>query len=297
MERIELSVLRELCRGDGKAPFPTSVKSLRQIAKTLHTNKETVRMRLQRLKTNKVLDCWLCAINPNLLSLNVAHVWMELSNENFKARVYKEIVAMKNVRMIGNHFGPSLSFVCAYHNSKSLDEELRRITSGNQAKISAITTIMFPQVVEKLTERDLKIYKSIRNRFQKPRTEIANEARLSTRTVTRRLQSLLEKNALFLIPAYNPKKIDGVVAEMVVQHREHESTLAAIKSIEEETEDCLLYVERHIEPSASFVFIASNLRRIREILKYAKKQRGVKFAKVYLIEDISRVRKRMELQI
>jgi hypothetical protein len=110
------------------------------------------------------------------------------------------------------------------------------------------------------------------------------------RTVKRRLQKLSEKNALLLVPGWDPRKIEGVAAEFTVFYSDPKNSKQLITKVSNELQNMLLSVESHDEPSACFLAIAENVSLAADAVSRVRYLQGITSVKLNIIQDVVRVR-------
>ncbi len=291
MDSLDVKIMREL-RGGSSAldPFPSSLPSLRRIAEKLDVDKDTVRHRLAKLSENGIFLGWSAMINPNVLSLKAARIWLEFQEEESCSKMIRELSQIRSVRNITLYYGNALSFVLVYGRKEALDAQMKKLCEAGEFRQTHLASIKFPQCQTRLTQNDLQIYESIRDDMQKSQLEISKEARVSLRTVKRRLLKLSEKNALLLIPGWEPRKVKGVPTEFSVFYSDSRKSKQICTRASNELNGILLFVESHDEPSACFLGIAENVSLAADAASRLRSLQGIISVKLNIIQEIVRVR-------
>ncbi len=307
MQLIDIKILREIHRDwllttttteDPSLKNNNIISSLRSIAVALNVSKDTVSSRIKNLKSSGLLLGWSAFPNPNLVSLKVAHIWLEFSEEEYKKRALEILAQLNKIRILYNYVGPALSYVYASDISDSLDRHLvEDIKARVPIKRSTLLTIRFAECKSKFNEIDQKIYNCIRQDFEKPITKISEEVGLSTRTIQRRLKILAKNNALLLAPRLNFAKIDGIAMHLVVTTSNRNSEGDVFEKISLEADDCVVYSQMHYERCIMFSLIANNFARANAICKFAESLPGTLDVRPYYILDAARIRDQSRLAI
>ena len=271
--------------------FPSRQPSLRRLAEKLHVDKDTVRYRLTKLSEKGIFLGWSTMINPNVLDLKAARIWLEFRNEESCSKTIEELSLTTNVRNITLYYGNALSFVFVYRRKETLDAQIRKLRGVGEFRQTHLASIKFPECQSRLSRNDLQIYESIRDDTQKPQLDISKESGVSLRTVKRRLLKLAEKNALLLVPGRDPRKVEGVAAEFTVYYSDSNQSRQVSKRVSKELQNMLLAVESHDEPSTCFLAIAENVSLAADAVSRVEYLQGITRVKLNIVQDIIRVRK------
>jgi hypothetical protein len=232
-------------------------------------------------------------VNPNLLSMKAHRVWLDSPTEGLKEETISKLEVLSNVRVVYDYAGLSTSFVIVCANR---DEPSAQVASGgiSLAQEAFFATMKFPNSDAVLSENDWGIYKSIRDDPRKPRSAISRETGLSDRTIKRRVEALVTRNAILMAPNLDMAGIDGVAAEILVKCSGSEANHLE-QTIASEANDSLIHIERFEEPCVLFSLIATNAARAWKIFEQAKVQPGVANACLYLLKRTSRHRTPLHL--
>ena len=294
MDALDIKILREIGKSQALSPFPSTVSSLRKIGRTVGVDKDTVRNRLRVLKTKGVLVGWHSLVNPNLLSMRATRVWLEYPSEKEKEDGVKKLSLTTNVRAVNDYVGNCASFVIVHDMQESSRDQLEKAGIEGSVKVRQLATLKFPASSLTLTISDWGVYRSIRDNPQKPLRVISAETGLSLRTVKRRMQRYTEENAVLVAPDLNPKLLDGVAAELLVNC--DEATINEVsKRISKKAVDCIFHQEQFVEPCALFSLIANNISRAKEIHDISKGQMGVDDSGLFFLQDVVRPREPLRL--
>jgi len=260
------------------------------MADKLGVDKDTIRHRLAKLSEKGIFLGWSTMINPNVLSLKAARIWLEFRKEESCSKAVQELSRISSVRNITLYYGNALSFVFVYRRKEVLRDQIRKLGEVGEFRQTHLASIKFPECQSRLSQNDLQIYESIRDDMQKPQLDISKESGVSLRTVKRRLLKLSEKNALLLVPGWDPRKVEGVAAEFIVFYSDPNQSRQVSTRVSNELQNMLLSVESHEEPSACFLTIAENVSLAADAVSRVKYLLGITGVKLNIIQDIVRVR-------
>ena len=290
MDALDIKILREILKSESIGPFPSSLASLRKVGLAVGVDKDTVRNRLLALKKKGVLTGWHSMMNPNLLGMKSTRLWLGYSTEELKEKGVKALASVANVRAVYDYVGNFASTVIVHKPlSQSQKTEAEKVASKTSAQVLYKATISFPSTHTILTSSDWRIYNAIRSNPQTTHRIVANETELSPRTVKRRLQRLSEENAILVVPDIDSKKLDGIVAEILVGFDSSDFSYP-LKQISSFGKNCVIREERYDAPLALFSIVSSNIATAREMYQSAKSQPGVFDTQLFILQDIVRPR-------
>lgn len=293
MDPLDIKIIRKL-RAGGRSefdPFPTDVNSLREVAKELGIDKESVRNRIAKLEKKGIFLGWSAMINPNALSLKAERVWLSFAKEEAKEKATSELSKIRNIRTITIYFEKTISFVFAQNNLQVLESYLQKLKEQVEDfdKVRE-NVISFPECAKQISVNDRKIYETVRDSFQRSHFDISREAGISLRTVKRRLGNLTEENAFLILSSWNPSKIEGVPLELYVSCSTFKALKQFISKMASQFDDSLLAIEQYEDPSSSFAFVTKNISEASDCLEFAKSQTEPINVELHLIKKVLRVR-------
>ncbi len=103
----------------------------------------------------------------------------------------------------------------------------------------------------------------------------------------KRLKKLAEGRALLIAPHLNPKTVRGVASNLVVKSSSPDVKRICTR-IASEAGDSLIVKELYAEPFAAFSLVTPNVAEAHRLHRYAREQKGVIDARLYLLQDIIR---------
>ncbi|HVH15106.1 MAG TPA: hypothetical protein VNA15_05240 [Candidatus Angelobacter sp.] len=283
MDKLDISILRALRSNPARNPYSSKLSTLREIASEVSVSKDTVKARLDLLTKKGVFGGWQVMLNPSLLSMQLARIWLEFAEESLKREAIERLKTQKMVQRFTDYYGNSLSYVTQFNKTSSLQDQIDSSKSHFSVKSSFGATIMFPDcTMREVTPSDMAIYNAIWNHYNRRLADIAGESGLPIRTVSRRLAKLSESKAIFVIPMINPFAIDGAVCQILVRHSKIQFPRLA-QAIMAMGSDCVLFLEPHLESIVVVVMAARNLTRGQEMTRFLQNVKGIDWARLFLV--------------
>jgi DNA-binding Lrp family transcriptional regulator len=146
--------------------------------------------------------------------------------------------------------------------------------------------IHFPPCDPVLSEEDLALVICIQTDPTKPYTRISTETGLSSRAVKRRLERMLQERALFTIPTIDPTAFTGgTLAELLVFFESPETMRKAKSEITARIGEYLIWAQLADRDHILFQLVITNISQVKTILSWVKRQPGVKYAFLDLVEE------------
>jgi DNA-binding Lrp family transcriptional regulator len=219
MDKLDTAVIRELIMDPSTLMFRQDIRRpYESIAKKLNVSEDTIRNRVKALEEGGPIRGWKVGINPNLLGYRFYYVVFDVKPPAFKDDVYSKLKStLPGLMWLADYFGDHAGIVVASKDEESLRKVCDHISSIAHSDNLTWAYDPYPKCNLKFLENDWKIVASIQRNPRKPYSEIASELGLSTRTVRRRLERMLEERALFSFPDVDFRKLSGsIVVDLVV---------------------------------------------------------------------------------
>ncbi len=258
--------------------------SLREVARSLKIDELTVRNRLRRLELGGFLKGWRLFVNPALLHANLTQILFDLrdSTEDLSGK----LKGLPGVGAIVEHIGKSM-WVVVYHNDeKSLNERERMIERTAKAKAVAIAKIRAPKCDVSLYPTDVEIIAALSKNPRKPYSMVAKELGLSTRTVRRRLQRMVDGRAVFVLPSMDPGSLEGaLLVDLLVEYSDGERSATTFERLLPAMDDFLIRAQPGDPRYGFFNLFVTKLSVVSKILKEVQSIPGVKSARADLVQS------------
>jgi len=287
VDSLDIRVCRELFR-DRTGPLLQSDirKSYRSIARKLRVDEVTVRNRIKRFQQSGFLKGWQLIVNPGLLGISFAQLWFDVRPPSAKDDLIRKLSLMHGVLAVSDSYGSSLALIMMYEGEISAKREFELIARMSNAESLVRANIPFPGCAIELTHTDWRIIKALQTDPRESYSVISREVGMSQKTVKRRLQRMIEERALFVIPSWNPKVLDGaIIADLVVFYANPGSKTDLDKKIVSRFASLLVSTRLSDIEHGFFNFIIRNLSQAKEILTWVNEQPGVGNAFIELVQD------------
>src|SRR6267143_2505651 len=287
MDDLDVRVYREVFHGRTGPPLESDVrKSYRSVARKLRIDEVTIRNRVKKLQQSGFVKGWRLIVNPSLLGVKLAQLWFDVRPPSAKDDLIRKLSLMHGALAISDYHGSSLTFILMYESEVSAKKEFELIARMSNAESLVRTNIPFPRCAIELTRTDWRIIKAIQTDPRQSYSVISREVGMSQKTVNRRLQRMIEERALFVIPSWNPKALDGaIIADLVVFYANPGSKTDLDKKIVSRFASLLVSTRLSDIEHGFFNFIIRNLSQAKEILTWVNEQPGVGNAFIELVQD------------
>ena len=297
MDRLDLRLLKCLLVNNGVPPgVPVLRKSFRSMGKELGVDQGTVRKRIRRFQENRILKGWYLGVNPGIEGNDVVHGWFELEGASLKSDLIGRLLSVSDVERVCDYLGPKLSIVLFSKKGADHDASLRRLTRmlGRGVTLHKQGAIVTPS--SRLKGIDAAIVSSLRRDPWKPFSTISEETGLSARTVKRRVTSLSEGGAIYMLPIIDLKALHGSIPVELVVDYASSSKESVNEKISSRIREGLVF--SNISGTYGyFALVVPNLAQVEQITHWANQLPGVRRAQADLLQDVILNRSHYELDV
>lgn len=205
MDELDAAILREIFRdrvllwGGHDARLGT-----RDVADRLGVDRTTIWSRMRDWKEDGFLVRQEVLPNPSLFGAGIAAGEVRVDDPRRKAQAVEDLQLVDGVLSGLDLVGPYILVVYALESERALDRCTRLV--GKLPTVDEVETcVPFEPPRSKIqpTARDWRILQALRRSPEHPLTQIADEVRISRRTLTRRYGELLDANALWSFPLFD----------------------------------------------------------------------------------------------
>jgi len=292
LDKLDVHLLRQLLQGPALLPLtPNFRRSFRAIARALAVDEDTVRNRVKRLQRVGFIQNWSIMLNPNLLGLHQSTVQFDVPSTVSKSELISRLKLVPDVFMIINWYGSPIAVIFAYDTDYSMTNKIALIENLSNVRNLTTADILWPECKVEMSITDWKILRSLQQNPRRSYVSVANEVEVSTRTVERRLQTMIQEKVLFAMPSLNPKALSGtVLVSLAVGHSAH-YTPAVDRKISKELDDYIwhMFVTTPNEATSIqhtwFSLALPSIAKAREILEWAEKESEVRDSRIELVEN------------
>ena len=181
---------------------------------------------------------------------------------------------------------PLLRIVLYYAEDKELERKIRLISSicgTEQPKMS--WKIPFPAHDLELKKSDWRIVKLLLKNSKRSVSEIAKVIGVSTRTVTRRLEVMMERNTFFLSPVVDVRKVDGFLYHFIISIPNQDAKPAVDEKLRQSASS-IVFADSSAQYYSIIASICQNISEVEEICDLMKNTEGVEEVTATVFEDI-----------
>ncbi|MHB8566438.1 MAG: AsnC family transcriptional regulator [Nitrososphaerales archaeon] len=261
-------------------------KTYVEIARKLGVDEETVRNKVKVLKESGFLHGWKLLPNLALLGRSSYFVSLEFRNEEEKEQAIPKIAQQDGVIIIANIYGSSLLVTMADDPKLNLAKKVSAL--AEKAESFVTPGMNLPGLLSfKMTKTDWQIIKLLLRDAERKVTEIAKEVKLSTKSVNRRLNEMMNSRAIFIMPVVDLRKAGGISYHLLVEAGEGKKS-EVDEAVSSKIPN-LVFRASAAKNDLIFGFNGTNIAEGSEILKLVKKIPEVKSAKLNIVENVVHV--------
>lgn len=180
------------------------------VAKGLDVDEETVRNRLQIMEDTKFLRGWKLVLNPALLGRESAIVELTVDPGESKATALSRLKLVDGVMFVDDFYGREVAVTTVYENAANLQSQIDLFASLCRWPKPVAWQLSFPPCDLVPSHTDWRIIQMLRRSGRASVSDVAKDLALSTRTVHRRLNVLVDGNAFYLDPVLDLSNVGGV---------------------------------------------------------------------------------------
>ena len=286
MDTLDTKIFRELVQD--RSAFATSDirRSFRVVARKLDIDEVTVRKRIKKMQGSGFLQYWMVLVNPRLLGLGIAQLLFDVLSSSTKYDLIEKLKLLPGAFVLVDCFGSSMYFSFFYQDETSLQRQVELVSKITSAKDMVFRSTPIPECKVKLAVTDWRIIRSLHKNPRKSYGSVARELGVSSRTVKRRLQRMVDEKAVFVVPSMNPGALDGVIqADLLVSHENPRSKAETDGKFMALWDDHLARAEIGDKEHSFFNLFVKNVSQAHEVLDWTKRQPGVRSARIDLVQD------------
>ncbi len=286
MDKLDIKILRELIEGQAASPLPPDVRrSFGVIGKKFHVSEDTIRNRIKRLQLKGFWQGWKLLINPNILGLSTIALFFDVLPPSSKDDSIRKFKLIQGVLVIVSYYGSSLAVILYHESEQSLRKQIELIQRISNTENMDHANIPFPECNINLSKTDWNIVRTLQKDLRKSYNAVSKELGLSSRTVRRRLATMIQERALFALGSLNPEVLQGaILVDLLVHYASPESRAEVDRKIISQLDDYLYYAGLWVGLGL-FNLIIPNISKAQEILNWVKEEPGVRSARIELQQE------------
>ena len=288
MDTLDIRLLREYLQGSPGFRFQTDVRrSLREIATQFDLDADTVRKRLDRLEESGVIRSWQVGVNPDILGCTTSGVVFDIDPTLSKEDVIAKIKLVEGVFYILNFVGSTVTVALLHEGERIRTREIELIAriagAKNLRRLGPVSSPPSPRI----TKTDLRIIGALRREPKKPYRAVASMLGISSRTVRRRINRLVEGKALFVTAEIDVKAMTGgVCANLVVSYHNPSAKKRLDTRIPARFEPYVIRAGSGWAQYGHFMFMFPNIPIALDVQRSIEGMKGVKDATLHFVKEI-----------
>jgi DNA-binding Lrp family transcriptional regulator len=283
MDDLEIRIMKELA---SPRSFRWDIReSYASIADRLGVDEETVRRRVSKARESGFLKGWKLLLNPHLIGLESTGVQLDVDDEDRKAEVISSVKEVDGVVIMIDFHGRALRVILYYENENDLEKkvrEVRRICGSGDRLIQWRGG--FPVSDMKMKRTDWEIIRAFRLDPRRSPSDVADELRISPRTVKRRLTLLTENNSIFMLPELDYDRSVGVACDYLITCPDERKKSIVDRQLREKL-DRVVFSLTDVQGFSMFATICLNLSEAEEIHRWIKGLDGVRDVRVDIMRE------------
>jgi DNA-binding Lrp family transcriptional regulator len=277
LDDTDLRIIRLLAR-DSRAPY-------KDIASAVGISSNAAKERINKMVSNGAIERFAVRINPVIFGYERECI-LTLTNID---KTFEEQRILNRVSLVGD----VIVYVRHLEGTAGL---VLYVRAGAEDKVSKLADLLKPASVEsifvsyrpitmRIHKSDFQIIKCLLSNSRMPIHDIAKEASLSTKTVTRRLEKMRENYILQFSIFTNLTSIQqtGYIEFAALINLDTYHYQRIVEKIYEEMEEYLFYIANSYQKEVIFaVFFCANISTVNSILRTLESYDGVKEVKDFI---------------
>lgn len=275
-------LMRELW---GSPDIWNTKKSYIEIAAKLGVDEETVRNRVKHLRESGFLLGYRVVPNPATLGRELASLRIEFKDSDSKQAAILQLAQIDGVINIASTYDKSVLVGLLARRDQDFSKLIADV--GVEGEVSWVPGLGLRATDIRLTSLDWEIVGALLRDAERRLNEVAQQLRVSTRTVKRRVNVMMKEAAIFVMPMVDLRKTDGISYQLRVQS-EQGKKLEVERSVVAKIGN-LVFRASDTHNGSVFGFTGANVAEGNEILEWVKQQPAVKFAGMTITEKVIHV--------
>jgi DNA-binding Lrp family transcriptional regulator len=259
-----------------------SRRTYADVAAKLGVDEETVRNRLKRLKESGFLVGWRVVPNPSLLGRETAMMFLDFKDNEAKENALRNLRGMEGVIAIASIYGNSL--LVTYYDDA--EHRVSKIMAGirNVMASQSVGGMRLPPTDFRMTPTDWQIVGFVLRNAEEDVSSVARKAKVSSRTVKRRLNSMMDSSAISVMPVINQGRSGGVSYTLMVEAEEGRASEIG-EAVTSRIAN-LVFRASFSRNGMIFGYSAPNVAEGTALLRWVQQLKGVKSARIHLVDEV-----------
>jgi DNA-binding Lrp family transcriptional regulator len=278
---LTASIMREM----SSSPSQWNVRrSYVDVARKLGVDEETVRNRLKMMKEMGLLRGWRLILNANILDMKSSNVLLGFPTADAKAEAIPRIRKVPGTVLIQDFYGETLQVAIFTREDEDPERALTASQGIDDAKVVTSWRVRLPSSEHRPKEIDWRIIGMMLRDADRKLPEIASGVKASTRTVKRRVNMMMASSVFFMQPLLDLKKAMGVTpCHLLIKCAPSEKR--RIDDLVASRFDRIVFRLTNSDTHSIFVILCMNIGEMKEVLGWARSQKGVELARTDIMEQ------------
>ena len=282
LDDLEIRIMKELT---SPLSFRWNIReSYASFAEKLGVDEETVRRRVKRARESGFLKGWKLFLNPNLIGFESTGLQIEIDDEERKLEVISKIGQVDGVVIVIDFHGTALRVVLYYHNEDDLERKIQQVSSICHNSKVVRWVGGFPATDLKMKNTDWEIVRAFRKDPRRSPSAVADEVKISTRTVKRRLTLMTKNNSIFMLPEINYDKSIGVASDYLIVCPDDKKKSEVDKLLRGKLER-VIFSLTDVKGFSIFALMCTNVSESEQLSKWMKGLEGVTDVRVDIMRE------------
>lgn len=269
-----------------------------RIAEKLGVDGNTVKLRLRRMEKLGFIKYYQVYPNYRLLGVEGVVYLFDAPQVAAKYEAIQKTKLVDGIVEVHDFFGGTFCVHFVYHDARDHDKRLSLLKEVTKCPscIKFYERVM-PTVNITLNSLDWSIIKSLRYSAFKRLSKVAEELRVSIKTVKRRLDRMASSNALIVFPVMHPGDVPNVILYGLLFFIEEEGRQATVREILQSYQPfCLM---SYTPPKGNIMLLnfARSVEDAEAALLRAKSIKGVADARLLIMKEMHECPEWMDREI
>jgi DNA-binding Lrp family transcriptional regulator len=257
-------------------------KSHADVARRLGVDEETVRNRLRRMRESGHLLGWCLFPNPALLGCTAVSLLLEFDASSSKEAAILRLKQEEGVTNIASNYGNSLE-VMVFDDGEGLSShQLRKIET--LAKVQRVPGMRLPPTSYRMAPTDWQIVKLMLRDAERKVSEVAAQIKISSKSVKRRLDAMMDSSAIFVVPMVDQRRSSGVSYRLIIETKD--GRRSEVDSLLSSRIENLRFKAADSANGLIFGFSGRNVEEGNKVMRWVKQLQGVKSARITIFEEV-----------
>jgi len=286
LDRLDVKLVRELSQGRNVGLVWGDINpAYREMANRLGVSKETVRDRVEKMRSSGVLKVFPIQVNPELLGLDLGALLVDVPATASRRDLLGKLTLLEGILLTVSHVGSSIGMIFYYEDEPSLKKKIELISKICGATAADFTTIPHPHCTASLSTMDWKIVSALQKGRSGRASRISAELGISERTLRRRLKRLVDGWAVSTLISTDVAPLRGmVVANLMIHYTSQKLRQEADTRLLNDLDEYTFFPGLWTDYSVYSLFLPS-IPEANRVLERAKETPGVKTARIELVEE------------